>query len=143
MTAGRTPTLAHLLIVERDEDDDLSVWAVCPKPDGQQKGCATWEPCGCAMPDDEEVDDYDLALEALIDTPCPQGGGQHEYFEGEVHVAGTDCWLVHAAELQDGLIDFDAAVAAGTYEVRYTVEDGYAFIIEHLTPPARETTPDA
>jgi hypothetical protein len=125
---------SHLLIVQRDEDDDLAVTAVCPRPDGQQKGCATWEPCGCDMPDDEQVEDYDSALDALAEAPCPHGGGRHAFFEGEVHVSGTHCWLVHDAELQDGIVDFDAAVAAGTYEVQYTVEDGYALVIEHLAP---------
>lgn len=124
---------AHLLIVGRDEDDDLTVRAVCPHPEGQQKSCATWEPCGCDMPDDEQVEDYDHALDVLHELPCPHGGGRHEFFEGEVHVSGTRCWLAHDAELQDGVVDFDVTVAAGTYEVKYTVEDGYALIIEHLT----------
>lgn len=132
---------AHLLIVERDEDDDLSVAAVCPYPDdGQRKGCATWEVCGCDMPDDEKVEDYDAALDDLLAEPCPHGGGRHEHFEGEVHVAGSRCWLVHDAELQDGVIDYDASVAAGTYEVQYTVEDGYVLIIEQLTALADKRT---
>lgn len=140
----RTATPAHRLVVERDVDDEqLSVSAQCPLPDGQRKGCATWEVCGCAMPDSEEVADYDAALDELAATPCPHGGGGHQFFEGEVHVGGTHCWLVHDADLHDAVADYDAAWTAGTYEIAYTVEDGYALVIEELTAiaPTAQVTP--
>jgi hypothetical protein len=115
----------HVLIVEEDRHYRIE----CPHRPRSHPSCATWEACGCDVP--QVADDEDLPDSVYDPSPCPSHPGlNHRYdpeYVGEMTAPTGDCWpAAMAGDLEPSDLGFPEP---GEYAIGWQCEDNYLDVV--------------